>query len=60
MRQAPMAVVSLFFAASFAFAQNVSSVIVGAVKDATGSAIPSAVVTVSNEGTNREIKLTTS
>ena len=53
----------LFVAAvsvTVAHAQNISGVIVGTVKDATGSAIVSAPVTITNTDTSQELKVTTS
>ncbi|MBL8292738.1 MAG: carboxypeptidase regulatory-like domain-containing protein, partial [Bryobacterales bacterium] len=48
-----------FFAGSLLLAQNVNSTLVGVVKDASGAFVPSADVTVTNEGTSIETKTKT-
>jgi hypothetical protein len=55
-------VVYLFLSAlatNVTLAQNVTGSLVGIVRDATGAVIAAAAVTVTNEGTNQEVKLAT-
>ena len=50
----------LFLLATFAtigWGQNIAGSIVGTITDASGAAVPSAVVTINNEATNLDYKL---